>query len=326
MWRLGIDLGGTKTVLVVGDRQGRVRARRRYATSPTGDPDRDLARLLGAVRELLTEAGIDPSRPASEGLEAVGVAAPGPIDYASGSVVAPPNLAGWERVALREVFRDALGVPVHVDNDANGAVLAEWCYGAAQGARDAVYLTMSTGVGAGLVLGGRLHRGIAGNAGEFGHVAIERDGRLCACGQRGCLEAYVGGAAWAKRLREQTPEDSACIALAGERERLTPEHVIAAARAGDAFASAEVEAYVGHLCEGLAQVIYSLGPQVIVLGTIVTAAADLMLAPLQRSLAQRVWPLLLEGVTVVPAALGERLPELAALCVAFERGDAEGDR
>jgi glucokinase len=315
--RLGIDLGGSKTVLAIGDIQGRVRARRRYATEPSGDPQRDVARLLAECRGLLAEAGLAPGE-----LSGVGVAAPGPIDPEAGLVLGAPNLPGWERVALREALAQGLGQPVWLENDADAAALAEWRFGAARGARDAVYLTMSTGVGAGLILDGRLHRGARGNAGEFGHVPIVPDGEPCACGQRGCLEAYVGGAAWARRLREHAPESSACLALAGSRDALGPEHVLRAAAAGDAFARAELDRFNAHLIRGLVAVVFSLAPQVIVLGTIVAAAGEACLEPLREGLRQRVWPVLAREVAILPAALGERLPELAGLCAAFERGEA----
>ena len=316
MWRLGIDLGGTKTVLAVGDREGRLRASRRIPTEPSGDAERDLARLFAEADEVIAEAGLE-----GAGIEAVGFAAPGPIELQSGTLVDPPNLPGWTQVALRDAAEARFGVAAHVENDANAAALAEWCFGAGRGASDLVYLTMSTGVGAGLVLGGRLHRGVSGNAGELGHVAIERDGRACACGQRGCLEAYVGGAAWAAWLRDEAPDGSACLVLAGVRDRLSPEHVLEAARAGDGFSVQAVDEYVASLAEGLAGTIYALGPEVIVLGTIVTAGADLMLEPLRRRVAERVWPILGERTRIVASELGERLPALAALCVAFERGN-----
>jgi glucokinase len=313
---LGIDLGGTKTVLVVGDRQGRVKARTRYATEPSGDPERDLERLLAACRGFLVAASLRP-----EELEAVGVAAPGPIDREHGLVLGAPNLPGWESVALCDALARGLGRPVHFENDADAAALAEWCFGAARGARDAVYLTMSTGVGAGLILGGRLHRGARGNAGEFGHIPIVPDGEPCTCGLRGCLEAYVGGAAWAGRLRKLTPATSACLTLAGSREALAPEHVLRAAGQGDAFARAELARFNAHLVQGLATLVFTLAPQVIVLGTIVAAAGEACLGPLRQGLRQSVWPVLAREVELRPAALGQRLPELAALCAAFQRGD-----
>lgn len=317
MWRLGIDLGGSKTVLAVGDRRGQLKARARYPTEPSGDPQRDLERLLEACHRLLAEASLR-----AEDLEAVGVAVPGPIDRERGLVLGAPNLPGWERVALCDALVSGLGRPVHLENDADAAALAEWCFGAARGARDAVYLTMSTGVGAGLILDGRLHRGARGNAGELGHVPIERDGEPCVCGQRGCLEAYVGGAAWARRLRARAPEASTCLALAGSREALAPEHVLRAAAQGDAFARAELARFNAYLLQGLATLVFSLAPQVIVLGTIVAAAGEACLGPLRQGLRRRVWPVLAREVEIRPAALGQGLPELAALCAAFQRGDS----
>ena len=177
---------------------------------------------------------------------------------------------------------------------------------------------MSTGVGAGLVLGGRLHTGGSGNAGELGHLPVEWDGEPCACGQRGCLEAYVGGAAWTRRLRDRTPAGSRVAALAGA-SGVSPEHVVAAAGEGDPFACEELERFNRYLVRGLAAVVFAFAPQAIVLGTIAAAAGErLCLEPVRAGLAERVWPVLGRGLSLRAAELGERLPELAGLCVAFQ--------
>ncbi|MDP6074605.1 MAG: ROK family protein [Myxococcota bacterium] len=307
-----MDLGGSKTVLALGDREGRVRMRRRRPTEPSGEPGRDIARLLDDARALLREAGVTPAE-----LSAVGISAPGPLDRARGAVVGPPNLPGWRDVPLRDALAEGLGLPVHLENDANAAALAEWRFGAGRGFDDLVYLTMSTGIGAGLVLGGELYTGSFGNAGELGHLPIEWDGELCACGQRGCLEAYVGGAAWTRRLRACTPAGSRVAALAGD-SAVKPEHVVAAAGEGDPFACEEIERFNRYLVRGLTALVFTFAPQAIVLGTIVAAAGEgLCLDPVRTDLAARVWPLLGRGLVVRAAELGERLPELAGLCVAF---------
>jgi glucokinase len=299
----------------VGDREGRVRARRRRPTEPSGDPARDVARLVGDARALLAEAEIERTA-----LLGVGVSAPGPLDRARGALVRPPNLPGWEDVPLRDLLEQGLDLPVHVENDANAAALAEWRFGAGRGLRDLVYLTMSTGVGAGLVLDGRLYTGVAGNAGEIGHVPVEWDGEPCACGRRGCLEAYVGGAAWTRRLRERTPDESRVVALAGGRHAATPEHVVAAAREGDVFALGELERFNGYLARALTALVFALAPQMVILGTIATAAGEaLCFAPLRRRVAERVWPLLGRELRIVPAALGRRLGDLAGICAALQR-------
>jgi glucokinase len=264
---------------------------------------------------LLAEAGIAPSA-----LRGVGVAAPGPIDFAHGVVESPPNLAGWGSVPIREWLTAAFGAPVHIENDANAAALAEWRFGAGRGARDLVYLTMSTGVGGGLVLEGHLYRG-TGGAGEVGHMPVEWGdaAERCGCGRRGCLEAYVGGRRWSERLAQITPAASRVAALAGAPARARPEHVVAAAREGDAFALGELERWNGYLARGLVALSYVLAPEVFVLGTIATAAGEaLCLEPLRRALAAAVWPSVARHTEIRASALGADGPFYAALCAALE--------
>lgn len=295
----------------MGDAAGRVRASRRRPTEASGDPQRDLARLVEDARALLAEV--------AEPVSGVGVSAPGPLDRARGALLSPPNLPGWDDVPLRDALAQALGLPVWLENDANAAALAEWRFGAGQGCRDLVYLTMSTGIGAGLILDGRLYTGAGGNAGELGHVPVEWDGLACACGRKGCLEAYAGGAAWTRRLRAEAPETSAAVAKAGSRARLTPEHVVAAAREGDVYACAELERFNAYLTRGLVAVAFLLAPERIVLGTIPSAAGEeLCLEPVRRAVRERVWPVLAREIDIVAAGLGTRLPELAGLGVALQ--------
>jgi glucokinase len=316
---LGIDLGGTKLALALGDERGRVSARLRRPTEPSGDPAADVARIASDVLRLLAEAGLRPGD-----LSAIGVSAPGPIDPIRGDLVNPPNLPGWGRVPLRERLSDALGAPVRVENDANAAALAEWRYGAGRGFEDLAYLTMSTGVGGGLVLAGRLYTGLRGNAGEIGHLPVEWEGESCVCGMRGCLEAYVGGAAWARRLRRIVPEKGRVAELAGGRECATPRHLVAAAREGDAFARGEMERWNDYLARGIVALVFLLGPQAVILGTIASAAGEaLCFAPLRERVLAHLWPLLGRGLAIVPSGLGEALPDHAGLAVALQA--YEGD-
>jgi glucokinase len=223
-------------------------------------------------------------------------------------------------VPVAEWVAAAFDAPVHLENDANAAALAEWRFGAGRGARHLVYLTMSTGVGGGLVLDGRLYRG-TGGAGEAGHMPVEwgEAAELCGCGQRGCLEAYVGGRRWTERLARITPADSRVAALAGGAARARPEHVVAAAREGDAFAHGEIERWNHYLARGLTALTYVLAPEVFVLGTIAAAAGEeLVFAPLRAALAAQVWPALVRHVEVRASTLGEDRPYYAALCAALE--------
>jgi len=315
---LGIDIGGTKTVLALGDGAGAVQRRRRIPTRPSGDAEADLLRLAEQARGLTAEAGVS-----LDEVRAIGVSVPGPLDPEQGVVLHPPNLAGWGRVPVRTVLERELGRPVRLENDANAGALAEWRFGAGRGTRHMVYLTMSTGVGGGLVLGGRVHRGLACSAGEVGHMPVVWNGEPCACGQRGCLEAYIGGAAWSRRLARETPRSSAVARLAGSPEAARPEHVVTAARQGDAFAQEEMSRYNDYLCRALVTLSFVLAPQLFVLGTIARAAGeDLCIGPVRKAVASRLWPELREGVRIEAGQLGEQLPERAGLAVAM--GDSAG--
>jgi len=310
--RLGIDVGGTKVALAVGTADGALRARRRIPAPATGDPRRDVDAILEAARGLLAETGAGPGD-----LEAVGASCPGPLEARTGRILAPPNLPGWVDVPLADWLAEALGAPARVENDADAAALAEWRTGAARGARDAVYLTMSTGVGGGLVLDGRIHRGAIFGAGEVGHAPVAWEGEPCACGLRGCLEAYVGGGALARRLRRIAPDGSAVVAQAGRRNAITAEHLVAAARAGDAFARAEMERFNDYLARGITWLVMVLAPDVVVLGTIAAAAGEaLCLDPVRRRVAAHVWPVAARSLRILPSALGTDLPYHAALAAA----------
>ncbi len=311
---LGIDVGGTKVAFALGDAAGALHASHRRATSPSGSGATDVAAMVEDLRRLVREAGVS-----LRDIDAIGVSVPSPLDPVHGVVLGPPNLPGWTGVPVRDLLHEAFGAPVFVENDANAAALAEWHFGAARGFEHVVYLTMSTGVGGGLILDGRLYRGALASAGEFGHAPVEWDGEPCSCGQRGCLETYVGGAAWTRRLRRLAPPESRATQRAGSRDAITPEHIVEAARAGDAFACAELARWCHYVARGIVWIVMGLAPQAVVLGTIAAAAGDeLALAPIREQVRARVWPLLRDEVQILPAALGATLPYRAALGVALE--------
>src|SRR5262245_22800887 len=319
---LGIDIGGSKVALALADAQGRVLAHERRATEPSGDAREDLLRMARDAKRLLAAAGAAPGD-----LAAVGVSAPGPVDPERGAVVHPPNLAGWGVVPVRDLLAEALRAPVRVENDANAAALAEARWGAGRGYEDFAYLTMSTGVGAGLVLGGRLFAGRLANAGEVGHLPVEWEGEPCACGLRGCLEAYCGGASWTRRLRRIAPERGRVAELAGGRERATPRELVAAAREGDAFALGELARWNEYLARGIVALVFVIAPQAVVLGTIATAAGEaLCFAPLRERVRAHVWPLLGRDLAILPTGLGEALPDRAGIALALQLCEvAEGE-
>lgn len=299
----------------MGDDAGRTRAARRRPMPLSGDWRADLDALVDEARSLLGEAGVE-----AGALGGIGVSVPGPADPAAGVLINPPNLPGWQDVPVGEHLSDALGAPARIENDANAAALAEARFGAGRGVDDLVYLTMSTGVGGGVISGGRLVHGAFGAAGEPGHMPIVPDGRRCACGLRGCLEAYTGGNAWRDHLRAIAPAASdAVVRAGGDPASLRPEHVVEAARAGDAWANEAFGVWLDDLAQGIAAIVMLLEPRRIVLGTIAVAAGEaLCFAPLRARLATRLWPQQAERLEVVPAMLGETLPERAGFAVALE--------
>jgi glucokinase len=318
-FQLGIDLGGSKLAIAIANPDGSLVAHQTRPSPISGDPDTDISAIAADAADLIARSGL-----ATSDFDAAGLSVPGPIDHERGAILDPPNLPGWLDVPLRARMSEILGLPVRIENDANAAALAEWRYGAGRGTRNLVYLTMSTGVGAGMILDGRLYRGHRGRASEFGHVCVEWEGERCGCGRRGCLEAYLGGAAWTRRLREITPADSQVCALAGNRGSVLPEHVVAAAGEGDPFAREEIARFNHYLARAIAALCFSLAPEVVVLGTIATAAGEkLCFEPVRALVGEQVWPTLRDGMRIVPSGLGDELPYYAGVCVASE-GSGEG--
>ena len=264
----GIDVGGTKIGVSVGDRDGHVLGRTRIPT----DPDRAPADLLGqAALELERLAAV-----AGGTLGAVGLAVPGPLSYSLGCLLEVPNMPRWHHFALRDWLARELRVPATFMNDANAGVLAEALFGAARGSSSAIFLTMSTGMGAGFWLDGRVYEGPNALAGEIGHLRLRDDGSV-GFGVRGSVEGYCSGpgivqVAEAERLAARQGGTPTALLDPGE---LTPRRVCELARAGDTAALAVVRRCgreLGRLCAILTDI---LDPEVIVLGTIGTAFFDL---------------------------------------------------
>ena len=308
---LGVDLGGTKTAVTLWRHSQDVAqdvplllAKRLWSTLPDG-PNANIARIVSEGQSLLSSAdAVD--------LAAVGISGGGPVEAASGTIRFIPNLSGWENTPIAQPLEAAFGVPAHLENDAKASALAEWLYGAGRGTNNLAFLTCSTGIGAGLIVDGVLLRGHAHLAGELGHLEIVRDGRPCGCGRRGCLEAYASGAGIAGRLAQLRHSDPSLPADAKE--------VVERAAAGDTFGREFLRETAGYLAIGLAQLIFCVNPERIVLGTIVVGAGDLILQPLRELVAERVWPSLLDGLTILPAGLGIELGDYAALAVASRAG------
>lgn len=258
---LGVDIGGTKIETSLVTEGGEVLASHRGRTDPARGVARTVAEIVRCARECLA--------PASEVASAVGVGVAGQVDGATGVVRYGPNL-GWRDVPLGARLERELGLPVVVANDVQAASWGEWRYGAGRGAEEMTTVFVGTGIGGGIISGGRLVGGCTGTAGEFGHLTLVHGGRSCRCGRRGCFEAYAGGWALEARAAEAVADDpeggAALLEGAEEPERITAHHVAEARRAGDPLAKRLVDETVDLLASGLAGVVNGWNPCVLVLG------------------------------------------------------------
>ena len=298
---IGVDVGGTKILAAVVDREGRLEQRRECRT-PTGSQGELLAGLDAAVEELL-----------DDGIAALGFGIPSTIDQRGGRAVSSVNIPLAD-VDLRARMAERFERPVAIDNDANAAAIAEWSLGAGRGTRDMVMLTLGTGIGGGLILDGRPYRGTAGAAAELGHVVVLHDGPRCQgiCTGRGHLEALASGHAAGVAARE-------AFGAAADAHRL-----VRLATEGDARAR-EILSTVGRrLGSGIGSLVNIFNPEVVVIGGGFAAAGDLILEPARRVVAREALPPARDVVRIVRAELGTAAGVVGAGLVAFEVIDAGG--
>jgi len=310
MSTIGFDFGGTKMLAVVVDGDRTVVETRRPA--PAG-PDEFVALTADVVDQLTSEVG---------GVTAVGVGAAGLVD-AEGAVRFAPNMAGFVEVPLRARLRAAIDLPLVVENDATAAAWGEVALGAARGARQAVMVTLGTGIGGGIVIDGAVYRGAHGYAGEIGHFTVETSEQACACGAVGHWEAIASGAALGRLARERAERGEAeeIARRAGSRAAITGVDVSDAARAGDPDALALLDEFGANVAVGLAALANVLDPECIVVGGGLVALGDLLLEPVRRAFFDRIEAAAhREPIAIVAAQLGERAGAIGAALLAGAAG------
>ncbi|MEW6458818.1 MAG: ROK family protein [Bacillota bacterium] len=315
---VGVDLGGTKIYTLLATVEGTVAAEMEVPTVAGRGYEAVLDRIADTVAAVAAQAGVKP-----ENVRAVGVGAPGPLNPDTGVVHQAPNL-GWKRVPLRADLEARLALPVRLENDANLGALGEYTFGAGRGCAELVYVTVSTGIGGGLILRGEIYGGAGGGAGEIGHITVVPGGPRCRCGSRGCLEAVASGTAIALRARELLDRGAGAgagagiLALAGgEAEAVTAATVARAAEAGDPEARAILDEAAWHLGTGLAAVVNLLNPCRIVLGGGVMKSGRLLWDRMDRSLREQALDAAYRRVRLVPGALGARAGALGAVALAL---------
>ena len=277
------------------------------ATVPV-DVDHDAQDSLDAAVALIDEVLVK-SDEERERLLGAGAALAGPIDSATGTVGSSAILPGWVGLSLAQELEARLGLPVHVDNDANVGALAESVLGAGRGVSEMAYIMLGSGIGAGLIIGGQVYRGSGGTAGEIGHVLVDEHGPLCRCGNRGCLETYAGADALLDLLRRKHGDE------------LTVDGLVQLARDGDAACQRVIADAARIVGVAAATLCNQLNPELIVIGGELAQAGPLLLDPLRESIVRYAIPAAAEDVRVVTGELGERAELLGALVLVLGRSD-----
>ncbi|MDQ0474548.1 ROK family protein [Labrys wisconsinensis] len=303
---IGLDLGGTQVRAALVDEGGYIQARAAVATAAAAGPEIVIDQLHWVAEAVST--GV----PAAD-LAGIGVAAPGPLDTGTGTALGLPTLAGFVDLPLARLLAERFDRPVRLENDGIAAALGEWRFGAGRGHANLVYVTVSTGIGGGVVSDGRLLRGRRGMAGHVGHMTIMRDGAPCSCGHRGCWEAYGAGPAFARRAREQAARTPG-TQLAGP---IDARAVFEAAAAGDALAAALVAEEADILGLGIAGLLHLYSPEIVIVGGGVAHGFP----ALHPGIAARIRTAAMapfRDVPVVRAALGDNAGLVGAAALAFE--------
>jgi glucokinase len=307
-----VDLGGTKIYSLVSDSECAPLADDHRSTEVELGPDAVIGRIVDSVNASIDRAPLELRPPA-----AIGIAAPGPIDVERGLVLDAPNLHGWHHVPLAARLSATFGCPAVLENDANAAALGEFLFGAGRGSRHMIYLTISTGIGGGLILDGQLYRGAGGAAGELGHAVIDEDGPRCGCGRRGCLEALASGTAIAARAAEAiaSGRPTAITRHAGNDD-VAAEHVALAAAEGDPVAQEIIGRAAHALGLGLADIVNIFNPDLIVIGGGTSNIGAPLLDPAIETMRTNAFEGPVGQVRLVTAALGGRAAAMGALALA----------
>jgi glucokinase len=308
---LALDIGGTKLAVGVVDQHGVVTGLR---ITPTRKEDGHAA----VVRRLFDLAHASLAAVGNPEIDAVGISCGGPLDAEAGIVHRPLNLPDWDAVPIGPLAAEEFGVPAHLVNDATAGMIAEHRHGVARGTRDALYLTLSTGVGGGAIVGGHLHRGAAANGGEFGHIMVRPGGRVCTCGRHGCLEGYASGTSIALRAREAVPAAGTATLLSA-LATVRAEDVVSAAESGDQLAQQLWAETVEVIGQAVTDLVNTFEPEVVVLGGGVTRAGAMLLDPVRAHVARWAMPPAAAAVRIEFAALGEAVCVVGAAVHASDR-------
>lgn len=314
---IGVDLGGTKILTVVADREGNILLRKKEETRSREGPGMVTAQIISSIKEVTALQGIK-----QEEILTVGICAAGFYNHIEKIIKESANLKNWTDVPLGRLVEKEINLSVYVENDANAAAYGEYKRGAGKGKSHMIYITVSTGIGGGIITDGKIFHGREGYAGEIGHVTIDINGPECKCGNRGCLETLASGTAIARKAAEVLavgrPSKMLEIASREGCEEVSARHVFAAACLGDEAAAEIIEEAVEYLAAGLAGMANLFNPEVFIIGGGVSMSGNLFFEPLIKAFCRRVSGPLLGKVEIVPAKLGDEAGIVGIILLAAE--------
>ncbi len=317
---IGFDIGGTKCATILGetDASGQVNIVEKIVFPTKKGPEASLTAIYSSTEELLHKNGLQPSQ-----IAGIGISCGGPLDSRNGIILSPPNLPGWDNVPIVEMTEKRLGIKAFVQNDANACAMAEWKYGAGKGYDNVVFFTFGTGMGAGLILDGRLYSGTCDLAGEVGHLRLSGHGPV-GFGKEGSFEGWCSGGGIAQvgqtmaRQRIQMGAKTAYCSSLDELPAVTAKSIAEAAYAGDETAREVYRTVASYLGRGLALIIDVLNPEVIILGSIFGRSRDLIEPYMLEVVHREAIGFSAAKCRIVPAGLGEHIGDMAALVLAVE--------
>lgn len=314
---LGMDIGGTKCAVILSEKNANsIKDKIRFDTKTERGYEAIVAELISSAKEILSRNGIEKSD-----VLACGVSCGGPLNSDTGVIMRPPNLPDWDNVPLADTVSDALGVPCKVRNDADACALAEWQFGAGKGTKNMIFLTFGTGMGAGLILDGRLYSGTSGTAGEVGHIRLDADGPA-AYGKAGSFEGFCSGAGIAATGKKMLSIYNGTTII--PRDNVTAKTIAEAAVNGDKLANAIYRRCGEKLGLGLSILIDILNPERIVIGSIFQRSGHLLIDSMNEAIKKEALEISAQCCKIVPAMLGDEIGDFAAIGVA--KDFAEGKK
>jgi len=320
MYIVGIDIGGTKCAVIIGLLNKEVKpsiiGRRVIQTKDYPDPYQIIGRMQQEMEDLLALNNIN-----IETVLSIGISSGGPLDNVQGVILSPPNLPGWDNVPIVQLFKEKYGIPTAIQNDANACALAEWKFGAGRGTKNMIFLTFGTGLGAGLILDGKLYAGTNDNAGEVGHIRLDNFGPV-GYGKSGSFEGFCSGGGIAQLARLKAMEKlqmgekiSWCNGIL-ELQSLTAQLVGDAANDGDTLALEIYDICGNYLGKGISVLIDILNPECIVIGSIFVRAGHHLITSLEKTIQEETLPRARKVCRIVPSELDEQIGDMASLSVA----------